>query len=289
MKKIGFIGTGIMGAEMIRNLMKSGYEVSIYTRTKSKAKSLISEGALWVDTIPILAKNKDAIITMLGYPSDVDEVYFADYGILTNASPNTYLIDMTTSSPSLARKIFYSAVSKGLFALDAPVSGGKIGAKNATLSIMVGGDKSAYDTCYKLFQSIGKTIAYIGDSGAGQIAKAANQTAIAGCIAGVAEAITLVQNAGLDPKTVLDVISNGAAKSFQMDYNGYAMIQNDMRPSFYIKHYIKDLNIASTTSTEYKINLPILEQVLKLYKKLADDGASELGTQAIIKAYNKEN
>lgn len=286
MKNIGFIGTGIMGTEMISNLKKSGFNVSIYTRTKEKAKPLIEKGFAWVDSIEELSKDKDAIITMLGYPSDVEEVYFE--GILNSASPGTYLIDMTTSSPSLAKKIYQAAHQKCMHALDAPVSGGQIGAKNATLSIMVGGDKEDFDACFKIFEAMGKTIVLIGDSGAGQVAKAANQTAIAGCIAGVAEAITLVNSSGLDAKIVLDVISKGAARSFQMEYNGQMMLKDDMTPSFYIKHYIKDLKIASQTSKENNHNLPILENVLKMYIDLADKGMSELGTQAIIKEYSEE-
>ena len=286
MKNIGFIGTGIMGTEMISNLKKSGFNVSIYTRTKEKAKPLIEKGFAWADSIEELSKDKDAIITMLGYPSDVEKVYFE--GILHSASPGTYLIDMTTSSPSLAKKIYQAAHQKCMHALDAPVSGGQIGAKNATLSIMVGGDKEDFDACLKLFEAMGKTIVLIGNAGAGQVAKAANQTAIAGCIAGVAEAITLVNSSGLDAKKVLDVISKGAARSFQMEYNGQMMLKNDMSPSFYIKHYIKDLKIASQTSKENNHNLPILENVLKMYIDLADKGMSELGTQAIIKEYSEE-
>ena len=286
MKNIGFIGTGIMGTEMISNLKKSGFNVSIYTRTKAKAKPLIERGFAWADSIEELSKDKDAIITMLGYPSDVEEVYFK--GILNSASPGTYLIDMTTSSPSLAKRIYQAAHQKCMHALDAPVSGGQIGARNATLSIMVGGDKADFDACFKIFEAMGKTIELIGDAGAGQVAKAANQTAIAGCIAGVAEAITLVNSSGLDAKKVLDVISNGAARSFQIEYNGQMMLKDDMSPSFYIKHYIKDLKIASQTSKENNHNLPILEDVLKMYIDLADKGMSELGTQAIIKEYSEE-
>lgn len=286
MNNIGFIGTGIMGTEMISNLKKSGFNVTIYTRTKEKAKPLIEKGFVWANSIEELSKDKDAIITMLGYPSDVEEVYFE--GILNSASPGAYLIDMTTSSPSLAKKIYQAAHQKCMHALDAPVSGGQVGAKNATLSIMVGGDKEDFDACLKIFEAMGKTIVLIGDSGAGQVAKAANQTAIAGCIAGVAEAITLVNSSGLDAKKVLDVISKGAARSFQMEYNGQMMLKDDMSPSFYIKHYIKDLKIASQTSKENNHNLPILENVLKMYIDLADKGMNELGTQAIIKEYSEE-
>lgn len=286
MKKIGFIGTGIMGIEMIRNLKKAGYDVSIFTRTKTKAEPLISEGFVWENSIDKLSKGKDVIITMLGYPSDVEEVYFK--GILNNADANTYLIDMTTSSPSLAQKIYNESKNKNMHSLDAPVSGGQIGAQNATLSIMVGGDEADFNACHYVFEAMGKTIAYIGEAGAGQVAKAANQTAIAGCIAGVAEAISLVKGSGLDPKKVLDVISKGAARSFQMEYNGYMMLKEDMSPSFYMKHYIKDLKIAASTSKSNSQELPILEAVLQIYEELAAKGMNELGTQAIIKKYSEE-
>ena len=187
--KIGFIGVGVMGKSMVRNLMKNGFNVSIYTRTKIKAEDVISEGAIWCDDIKDCVKDKDAIITIVGYPKDVEEVYFGEDGILNNAKEGAYLIDMTTTSPKLSIKIYEEAKKKNLYSLDAPVSGGDVGAKNATLSIMVGGDKESFEKCMPVFDALGNTIIYEGKAGSGQHTKMANQIAIGGAIAGVCEAV----------------------------------------------------------------------------------------------------
>lgn len=287
MKKIGFIGIGVMGKSMARHLMTNGYEVSIYSRTKSKAQELIEEGARWCDNAGECAKGQDAVVTIVGYPKDVEEVYFGENGIIANAKEGAYLIDMTTTSPRLSKKIFDEAAAKHLHALDAPVSGGDTGAKNATLAIMVGGEKEAFDACMEFFQVMGKNIVFQGPAGSGQHCKMANQIAIAGAVSGVCEALAYAKETGLDPQVVLDTISTGAAGSWQLSNNGANILKGNMNPGFFIKHYIKDMKIASDEAKDVDLDLVVLEEVLKLYKKLEKDGLGDLGTQALIKYYEK--
>ena len=256
MKTIGFIGVGVMGKSMVRNLMKHGYEVSIYTRTKEKADEVIEEGAIWCDTVAECAKEKDVVITIVGYPKDVEEVYF-----------------------------YEEAKAVGKKALDAPVSGGDTGAKNGTLSIMVGGDKEDFDACYSVFEAMGSNILYEGKAGFGQHTKMANQIAIAGAVTGVAEAIAYGEAAGLDVRTMLDSIMAGAAGSWQMSNNGPKMISEDYAPGFFIKHYIKDMKIAVEEAKARGKELGVLELVLKLYEAMDEMGMGDLGTQAVIEAY----
>ncbi len=285
MKTIGFIGVGVMGKSMVRNLMKHGYEVSIYTRTKEKADEVIEEGAIWCDTVAECAKEKDVVITIVGYPKDVEEVYFGEAGIIANAKEGAYLIDMTTTSPKLSSRIYEEAKVVGKKALDAPVSGGDTGAKNGTLSIMVGGEKEDFDACYPIFEAMGSNILYEGKAGFGQHTKMANQIAIAGAVTGVAEAIAYGEAAGLDVRTMLDSIMAGAAGSWQMSNNGPKMISEDYAPGFFIKHYIKDMKIAVEEAKARGKELGVLELVLKLYETMDEMGMGDLGTQAIIEEY----
>lgn len=287
MKTIAFIGTGVMGGSMVLNLMSKGYEVSIFTRTKSKAEKLIASGAKWCDSIKECVENKDVVITIVGYPKDVEEVYFGEVGIIYNAKPNSYIIDMTTTSPKLSEKIYKKAKTRGIYALDAPVSGGDVGAKNATLSIMAGGDKQAFLDCEDIFLALGKNIVYEGTAGMGQHTKMANQIAIAGAIAGVCEAMTYAKTAGLDVQKMLDSISAGAAGSWQMNNMAPRMLKDDFAPGFFIKHNIKDLNIAAEEAEERSLQLTVLNDVLEMYKKLQENGLGDLGTQALIKYYEK--
>lgn len=288
MKKIGLIGTGVMGKSMVRNLMKHGYEVSIYNRTKEKALDLIEEGAEWCDSPAVCAKGKDAVITIVGYPKDVEEVYFGQQGIFRSAEEGCVLIDMTTTSPKLSVKIYEAAKERGLNALDAPVSGGDTGAKNGTLSIMVGGDKEAFQSCMEVFQILGTNIIYEGPAGSGQHTKMANQIAIAGTVAGVCEAITYAKATGLDVQTMLDSISAGAAGSWQMSNTAPRILKGDFDPGFYINHFIKDMGIASEEAEDADVTLEILPDVLEMYQELADQGLGDLGTQALIKHYQPE-
>ena len=281
MKKVAFIGVGVMGKFMVSNLLKNGFEVSIYARNKAKVEDSIKEGAIFCETIKECVQNKDAIITIVGYPKDVEEVYLSQEGIINSASQNSYLIDMATTTPTLSIKIHEEAKKKNLKALDAPVSGGDIGAKNATLSIMVGGEKEDFEACKKLFEAMGKTIVYAGNAGSGQHTKMANQIAIAGVMAGVSEAIAYGKKMGLDIPTMLASISNGAAQSFHLTNNAPKMYKREFEPGFYIKHMVKDLKIAN----EEMPNLKVLKDVLEIYETLEKNGDGDLGTQAICKYY----
>lgn len=282
---ISFIGVGVMGRGMVRNLMKAGHKVHIYSRTKERAQPVIDEGALWYSSVAECAKKSSVIITIVGYPKDVEEVYFGAGGILENAPNNAIVVDMTTSSPGLAEKIDEAAKAKGLRALDAPVSGGDSGAKNGTLAIMVGGDKAAFDECLPVFEAMGKSIRYMGKAGSGQHTKMANQIVIAGTISGVCEAIAYANKAGVDTQGMLDAISSGAAASWQLSNNGQKIINGDFAPGFYIKHFIKDMGLAKDEADSRALPLPVLEKTLDTYRALAQKGLGDEGTQALIKAY----
>ena len=212
--KVGFIGTGVMGISMAGHILEAGYDVSVFTRTKSKAESLLLKGCSWCDTLQELAATCDVIITMVGYPSDVEEIYLGEAGLIASAQQGTLMIDMTTSSPSLAQRIANAAAQHGMAAIDAPVSGGDIGARNAQLSIMVGGDVEHYEAAHSILSVMGSNIVRQGEAGAGQHAKMCNQIAIATNMIGVCEAILYATKAGLDPEIVLQSIETGAAGSW---------------------------------------------------------------------------
>lgn len=286
MKKIGFIGVGIMGKSMVRNLMKAGYEVAIYTRTRSKAEDVVAEGAIWCDTAAQCAAGRDAVITIVGYPKDVEEVYFGDQGILEHADPGTALIDMTTTSPKLAVRIYEYAAGKGLSALDAPVTGGDSGAKNGTLTILVGGDEEVFKTCLPLFEAMGKNIVYEGKAGNGQHTKMCNQIAIAGAISGACEAVAYARGVGLDVKQMLDSISTGAAGSAQMSNVIPRILEDDFKPGFFMKHFIKDMLLAQEGAADADVELGVLDYVLSMYQNLEALGLGEEGTQSLIKYYH---
>ena len=287
MKKIGFVGVGVMGKSMVRNLMKHGFEVSIYTRTKSKVEDVISEGAIWCDTVKECAQGQDAVITIVGFPKDVEQVYFGEDGIIENVPVGSYIIDMTTTSPKLDQRIYEEAKKRGVYGLDAPVSGGDVGAQKGTLTIMVGGDREAFETCLPVFEAMGKTILYEGPSGAGQHTKMANQIALAGTLASCCEAISYAKAVGLDTRAMLDTISTGAAGSWQMSNSGYKMLDGNMDPGFYVEHYIKDMRLAVEEAADRGVELPVLNDVLQMFEELSADGGDRLGTQALIKVYEK--
>lgn len=284
---LGFIGTGVMGRSMALNLMKAGYRVLVYNRTRSKAEDLIKQGALWKDTVADVAKEANVIITMVGYPRDVEEVYLDEKGIINNAKPGSYLIDMTTSSPMLAKRIYNAAKDKGLYALDAPVSGGDIGAREARLSIMVGGDPEDFNVVKPVFDAMGKNIVLQGGPGAGQYTKMCNQIAIASGMIGVCEAMVYAKKAGLDPTTVLKSIESGAAGSWSLSNLAPRMIKGDFTPGFYVKHFIKDMKIALESAKEMGLKMPGLELALSLYENLAAEGEENSGTQALFKLYDR--
>lgn len=286
--KIGFIGTGVMGASMAGHLMDAGHELTVYNRTRQKAEGLLARGARWADTPADCASGMDAVITIVGYPKDVEEVYLGEKGILSAARPGAYLIDMTTTSPALWQRIAKAAEQKGLHPLDAPVSGGDTGARNATLSIMVGGQQADFEACVPLFEKMGKTIVYTGPAGCGQHTKMANQIAIAGCVTGVAEAVRYGQISGLDTENMLSCISAGAAGSWQMSNNGPKMLKGDYAPGFFIQHFIKDMRIAQEEAQKRGAELPVLQLVLSMYESLQEDGRANDGTQAVIEWYRDE-
>ncbi|MBF2423360.1 NAD(P)-dependent oxidoreductase [Listeria welshimeri] len=285
MKKIGFVGTGVMGSSMASHLLEAGYDVFIYTRTKSKAEELLTKGAKWIDTPQALAKKVDVLISMVGYPKDVEELYLGQNGFLENLSAGAVAIDMTTSSPVLAKKIAEAFREKGIGALDAPVSGGDIGAKNGTLAIMAGGAEDVFLKVKPIFEILGSSVILQGDAGAGQHTKMVNQIAIASNMIGVTEAIIYAEAAGLNPARVLESISGGAAGSWSLSNLIPRVLQDDFSPGFFIKHFIKDMGIALSEAKQMGLELPGLSLAEKMYQTLADQGLSEEGTQALIKYY----
>lgn len=284
-KKIGFIGTGVMGKSMAGHLLKAGYELLVYNRTKAKTDDLVKQGAEWKATVAELAEESDVILTMVGYPSDVEEVYFGENGILAHAKSGSYLIDLTTSKPSLAEKIADEAQLKGMHALDAPVSGGDVGAQKATLTIMVGGEKEAFNKLLPILQTMGDNIVLQGKAGAGQHTKMCNQITIASNMVGVCEAMIYAEKAGLDPKTVLKSISYGAAGSWSLSNLAPRMLDDDFAPGFFVKHFIKDMTIALESAEEMGMMTPGLSQSKQLYEQLAAKGEENSGTQALYKLF----
>lgn len=282
---VGFIGLGVMGKSMAEHILNAGYELHIHTRTKKKAENIILKGAVWNDTISDLSKKCDIIVTIVGYPSDVEKVYLGENGILNHAKKGTIVIDMTTSSPDLACSIYEKAQEKSIGSLDAPVSGGDLGAQNATLSIMVGGDKKTFDKVFPIFELMGKNIMFQGKQGAGQHTKIANQIAIAAGMIAVCESLAYTGKAGLDPKTVLKSIGPGAAGSWSLNNLGPRMIAGNFEPGFYIKHFIKDMDIAASSSSSLGLNTPGLDLALSLYNKMAEKGFENKGTQALFKLF----
>jgi 3-hydroxyisobutyrate dehydrogenase len=284
-KTIGFIGTGVMGKSMARNLMKAGFGLNVYTRTKEKAADLLEEGASWQESVAELAKESDIIITIVGYPTDVEEVYFGENGILANTKRGSYVIDMTTSSPELAAEIFERAKEAGIHAYDAPVSGGDVGARNAALTIMVGGDKENFEGILPALKAMGKNIVLQGSAGAGQHTKMCNQIAIASGMMGVCEAIFYAEKAGLNPKTVLQSIEAGAAGSWSLSNLGTRMIDGNFEPGFYVKHFIKDMKIAIESAEKMGVPVPGLKLAKELYDQLNQSGGENKGTQALYQYY----
>lgn len=285
MRHIGWIGVGIMGSSMARNLMRAGYALHIYARHPEKVADIVAEGAVLHGSIADCVRASEAVITMVGFPKDVEEVYFSPGNILDSAVPGTVLIDMTTTSPTLARKIAAAGAQRGLRVLDAPVTGGDSGAKAGTLSILVGGDLADYEACLPLFQAMGRTVAHFGPAGCGQHAKLANQIMIAGALSGVCEALTYASAEGLDRNTLVDAVSGGAAGSRQLDQQGRKILSGDFAPGFFLKHFVKDLSLAADEATAAGLELNILTQALANCRTLEEQGCGELGTQALIKFY----
>lgn len=284
-KKIGFIGTGVMGASIVMHLLNAGNEVTIYTRTKSKAAELIAAGAKWAETPAEASKAQEIIFTMVGYPKDVEEVYIGENGIFSAAKKGAIVIDMTTSEPTLAKKLYHEARERGLHSLDAPVSGGDIGAKNGTLSLMVGGDKDVFEKLQPIFELFGQNIVYQGVAGSGQHTKMCNQIAIASGMIGVCESMAYGLKAGLTMDEVLRSITAGAAGSWSLSNLAPRMLKGNLEPGFYIKHIIKDMKIALDEAERMNLQLPGLTLAKSMYDQLLAEGYGDNGTQALIKYY----
>lgn len=285
MKNISFIGTGVMGASIVNHLLQAGYPVTVHTRTKGKADPLIAAGAKWASTVAEAVQKADLIFTMVGMPTDVEEIYLNVDGIVANGRSGQIVVDMTTSSPALAKKIEKAAIEKGMTSLDAPVSGGDVGAKNGTLSIMCGGDESVFEQVKPIFMKFGSQIVLQGSAGAGQHTKMSNQLAIATNMIGVCEALVYAEKAGLNPERVLESISPGAAGSWSLSNLGPRMLAGNFEPGFYTKHFLKDLRIALDEASAMDLDLPGLQLAIRLYEDLMAKGYGDKGTQVLYKHY----
>jgi 3-hydroxyisobutyrate dehydrogenase len=282
---IGFIGTGVMGRHMAGHLLRAGYPLIIHNRTKEKARNLMEMGAVWEERIPDLAARCRFIITIIGAPRDVEEVYLGSDGLVSSAQPGTFLVDMTTSSPKLAARIFEASKARGIQALDAPVTGGETGAKNATLTIMVGGETSAYESALPVLQHMGKNIVHQGTAGAGQHTKLCNQIAMSANMMGVCESLAYARHSGVDPERILRCLEIGSASSSTLKSAGPRMLAGDYSAGFYIKHLIKDLRIAQEIAEEMGVKTRALKLAIELYEQLAAAGEEYSGTQALFKLY----
>lgn len=282
---IAFIGTGVMGRSMAGHLQKAGHQLHVHNRTKAKAQDLLDAGATWHDTPGSAAAQADFVFTIVGFPSDVEETYFGAQGVLAHAKPGTVVVDMTTSSPALARRIAEAAAAKGLLALDAPVTGGDVGAREARLVIMVGGTETAFARTRPLFEVMGKNIALHGGPGSGQLCKLANQIGIASVMVSWCEALNFAQRAGLDPTRVLESISGGAAGSVGMTVLAPRALRGDFAPGFYVKHFLKDLRLALEAAEAMKLDLPGTKQAKQLYEQVAARGWEDSGTQVLFRLY----
>ena len=282
--RIGWIGTGVMGSSMCGHLLTTGYRVSLCSRTKSKAQPLVDLGATWAENPRTVAAQSDMIFTMVGFPQDVRTVYFSETGILAGAQSGTVLIDMTTTDPTLSREIAERAKTKGLSAIDAPVSGGDVGARNATLSIMVGGDRRAVQVVVPLFELLGKKIVHQGGPGTGQQAKLCNQIVIAGTMIGVCESLLYGHKAGLDLNRMLDSIRGGAAACWTLEHLAPRILQRNFDPGFFVEHFVKDMGLALEESKRMGLVLPGLTLVHQLYHRVINLGHGRSGTHALMLA-----
>lgn len=286
---VGFIGLGIMGRHMAGHILAAGHKLNIYNRSRGNGESLLAKGAVWHDEPGAVAATSDVVITMVGYPADVEQIYLGAGGLIERARRGNVLIDATTSSPSLAQRIAGAAAAKGVTALDAPVSGGEVGARDAKLAIMVGGDAQIFEWVLPILNLMGSNVARMGGPGAGQHTKMANQIAIASTVMGVSESLAYAREAGLDLDTVLKVIGTGAASSFLLNNLGPRMTKADYAAGFYVHHFIKDLGIALDEAKRMGMNLPGLALAKQLYEQLAGQGHATDGTQALYRLYERKS
>lgn len=288
-QKIGWIGTGVMGASMCMHLVKAGNEAFVYNRTKSRADELVKAGATWCDSPAAVAQQADIIFTIVGYPVDVEQTILGDDGVLANTAPGKIIVDMTTSEPALAKRIAEEAAAKGVEALDAPVSGGDVGAREAKLAIMVGGKQETFDKVKNLLDIMGTNVKYRGEAGAGQHTKMCNQILIAGTMIGVVESLYYGYKAGMDLHEIIDVIGSGAAASVGINVLGRRIADGDFDPGFFIKHFVKDMGIALAEAKQMRIALPGLALAHQFYVSAMALGYEDLGTQGLYKVFQKMN
>ncbi len=286
---IGWIGTGVMGNAMCGHLIAAGHRLYIYNRTPSKAANLLQKGAQWRDTPQAVTQDSQITFSIVGYPRDVEQVLLGGDGALAGARPGSIIVDMTTSSPDLARAIYAQAGKKNVSALDAPVSGGDVGARDAALAIMVGGERAIYEQVLPLFQVMGQNIAYMGDAGAGQHTKMCNQILIAGTMIGTVESLLYAHRVGLDQNAVIDVIGQGAARSWTINNLGRRIAQKKFDPGFFIKHFVKDMGIALAEARRMNLSLPGLALVHQFYTAAMALGYENLGTQGLYRVLAQIN
>jgi 3-hydroxyisobutyrate dehydrogenase len=282
--KIGWIGTGVMGSSMCGHLIAAGFSATVFSRTKDKAQPLLDRGAVWAASPKAVAENSDVVFSIVGFPSDVREVILGDDGALAGSKPGSVMVDMTTSQPALAAEIFETAKKKGVHSVDAPVSGGDIGARNAALSIMIGGDSAVVEAMQPLWQAMGKTIVHQGPAGAGQHTKMVNQILIATGMIGVCEALLYGFKAGLDLPTVLKSVASGAAGSWSLSNLAPRIIDNNFDPGFFVEHFIKDMGIALEESRRMGLSMPGLALGEQLYLSVKAQGFGRNGTHALMLA-----
>jgi 3-hydroxyisobutyrate dehydrogenase len=281
--RIGWIGTGVMGGGMCRNLITAGYDVTVYSRTQSKSKPLIDSGATWADSPAAVARCSDVVFSIVGLPHDVREVALGPKGVIENAAAGAVYIDMTTSEPELAKEIYDVGKQRSIACLDAPVSGGDVGAKSGSLSIMVGGDRSVFEMLNPCFEAMGTTIVYQGTAGCGQHAKMVNQILVAAGMVGVCEALLYARQSNLNLDAVLASVSSGAAGSWALTHMAPRIIAGDFQPGFFVDHFVKDLGIAIAGAKALNLDLPGLALAAQLYRRLQDHGGGGSGTQALQK------
>ena len=289
LKKIAWIGMGVMGSPMAGHLVEHGYEVTAYSRSLQQKAAEVAEryGILPKATVQEAVADADCVCVMVGYPKDVEEVFLGQGGIFENARPGAYLIDFTTSAPSLAARLHEEGKQRGFHVLDAPVSGGDSGARNASLTIMVGGDPEDFAAVEPVLRCLGKSVTLMGPAGCGQHTKCCNQICVAGATAAYTEALVYAQQVGLDQEKMLQAISGGAAGSWQLENMAPRVLKGDLAPGFFIKHFIKDMNIVDEESRAHGVTLEMLETVLALYRRMAENGHENDGTQALIQYYQK--
>ncbi len=288
-KNIGWIGTGVMGRSMCLHLIEAGYPAFVYNRTKSKAKDLLEAGATWCDGPKQVAENSDCIFTIVGYPADVEDVVLGDSGVLAGAKGGSVIVEMTTSEPTLAKRIYEQAKAKSIAALDAPVSGGDVGARSGKLAIMVGGDREIFDRVMPFFKLMGENIAYMGPAGAGQHTKMCNQIHIATTMIGVVECLLYAYKAGVDLEEMIAVVGSGAAASWSLNNYGPRIAKGNFDPGFFVKHFVKDMDIALKEARRMKLSLPGLALAHQFYVSAMAIGLENMGTHSLYKLFERLN